>query len=58
MEKTFVIQFSEEDLQLVNQALIQIPYKYSAPLIQKINLQIQRQVTNAEELNDAAKKYG
>lgn len=58
MEKTFTISLSEADFQVLNQALIQIPYKYAAPLIQKINQQIQLSMSNTQDFEDAAKQYG
>jgi hypothetical protein len=58
MDKTFTITLSEADLQVVNQALVQIPYKYAAPLIQKINQQIQLSVSNTQDFEDSAKQHG
>lgn len=36
-----IFDFNNEDLQVINAALVEAPYKYSAPLIAKINKQIQ-----------------
>lgn len=41
MQFTFV--FTEEDLHILNMALIEIPTKYGAPMIAKINEQIKAQ---------------
>lgn len=41
--KTFQLTFNEQQLQVLSNALIEIPYKLSAPLIADINLQIQKQ---------------
>jgi hypothetical protein len=37
------IQFNEQQLQVLNAALVEIPYRMAAPLIQHINQQIQEQ---------------
>lgn len=36
-----IIKFNEEMLKVVNSALIQLPYRISAPVISEINRQIQ-----------------
>lgn len=36
-----IIKFNEEMLKVVNSALIQLPYRISAPVIGEINRQIQ-----------------
>jgi hypothetical protein len=36
-----IFDFDNEDLKIINAALIEAPYKYAAPLIAKINKQIQ-----------------
>lgn len=41
--KTFDIKFTQEQLKVLNDALIEMPFKVSAPLINHINSQIQRQ---------------
>jgi hypothetical protein len=37
------IEFNEQQLQVLNAALAEIPYRMAAPLIQHINQQIQEQ---------------
>lgn len=41
--KTFDIKFNQDQLKVLNDALIEMPFKISAPIIQHINTQIQRQ---------------
>lgn len=42
MIKKIPIEFTENQLAVLNEALINIPYKHSAPIIQHINLEIQK----------------
>lgn len=42
MKKT-TLEFSQDQLNVLNQALIELPFRVSAPLIQQINTQIQKQ---------------
>jgi len=42
MEKT-TLSFTQEQLQVLNTALLEVPYRLAAPLISSINSQIQRQ---------------
>jgi hypothetical protein len=37
------IEFNDQQLQVLNAALVEIPYRMAAPLIQHINQQIQEQ---------------
>ena len=41
MKKTFTLTLDQEDIELLNQALINMPYKYAASIIHRINQQIQ-----------------
>lgn len=41
--KNFDISFTQDQLKVLNDALIEMPFKVSAPIIQHINTQIQRQ---------------
>jgi hypothetical protein len=41
--KEFTFTFTEQDLNTLNMALLEMPTKYGAPLIEKINRQIQKQ---------------
>lgn len=43
----FNIKFSQEQLQILNMALGEIPHKYAGPLIQQINNQILEQQESA-----------
>jgi hypothetical protein len=40
--KTFQFNFNEQQLKVLNDALIEMPFKISAPLIQHINSEIQK----------------
>jgi hypothetical protein len=42
MKKT-TLSFTQEQLQVLNTALLEVPYRLAAPLISSINSQIQRQ---------------
>lgn len=48
MEK-IIISFSKNELQILNTALLEVPYRLAAPLISSINSQIQRQFDEREE---------
>ena len=47
--KLITISFTQEQLQVLNTALLEIPYKLAAPLISSINSQIQRQFNHRED---------
>jgi hypothetical protein len=47
--KTVTLTFTQEQLQVLNAALMEIPYRAAAPLISSINSQIQRQFDEREE---------
>jgi hypothetical protein len=38
------LEFNEQQLDILNVALMEIPYKLSAPIINNINLQIKSQI--------------
>jgi len=40
--KTFTIEFNEQQLTIINQLLMQAPYSVSAPIVNHINIQIQK----------------
>jgi hypothetical protein len=44
--KKFNFEFSQEQLNVLNQALVELPFRVAAPLIQQINMQIQKQFDN------------
>jgi hypothetical protein len=50
------IEFNEQQLQVLNAALVEIPYRMAAPLIQHINQQIQEQ-QNAEPSGRTGNAY-
>lgn len=47
--KTLTLSFTQEQLQVLNTALLEIPYKLAAPLISSINSQIQRQFDQRQD---------
>lgn len=50
---TITLSFTQEQLQVLNAALLEVPYRLAAPLISSINSQIQRQFDQRED-DDAA----
>jgi hypothetical protein len=48
------IEFNEQQLQVLSAAIIELPYRVSAPLIAHINQQIQEQ--RESEVNDKQEK--
>ncbi len=44
-----IIQFNEQQLNILNAALIEMPYRLSAPLISHINKQIQEQLNSNQD---------
>ena len=46
---TITLTFTQEQLQVLNAALVEIPYRVAAPLISSINSQIQQQFNHREE---------
>lgn len=47
--KTATLVFTQEQLQVLNAALLEVPYRLAAPLISSINNQIQRQFNQRED---------
>ena len=47
--KPITLSFTQEQLQVLNTALLEVPYRLAAPLISSINSQIQRQFDQREE---------
>lgn len=47
-----IFDFSTDDLQIINAALADVPYKYAAPLIAKINSQIQEAHNSQVDTHD------
>jgi len=45
--KTFTLNFNEQQLQILSAALVELPFKTSAPIIQHINAEIQKQFDKA-----------
>lgn len=58
MKKTFTLIFDEDDIQILNKALIDIPYKYAVSIIQKINTQIQNSTLPDQNIDENSQKYG
>jgi hypothetical protein len=46
--KTFQLTFNQQQLQILNAALVEMPFKMAAPLIEEINNQLRQQQTEAE----------
>lgn len=47
--KPITLSFTQEQLQVLNTALLEVPYRLAAPLISSINSQIQRQFDQRED---------
>jgi hypothetical protein len=47
--KTITLTFTQEQLQVLNAALGDVPYRMAAPLISNINSQIQRQFEREDD---------
>jgi hypothetical protein len=45
--KIFTLNFNEQQLQILSAALVELPFKTSAPIIQHINAEIQKQFDKA-----------
>ena len=50
--KTVNLEFTQEELLILNNALVNLPWKEANPLIGKINIQIQQQFDQAKDLED------
>ena len=48
----YMIRFSENDLQVLSAALVELPYRMAAPLIDKINKQIETQQEQPKKSED------
>lgn len=48
----YTITFDEKDFPILSSALSELPYKYSAPLIDKINSQIFEQQKNLQNKSE------
>jgi hypothetical protein len=46
---TTTLTFTQEQLQILNTALLEVPYRLAAPLIASINSQIQRQFKREDD---------
>jgi hypothetical protein len=51
--QTFKINFTQQQLQIINTALGEIPHKFAGPLIQEINEQLKAQMEPTPEPPDA-----
>jgi len=47
--KTVSLTFTQEQLQVLNASLLEVPYRLAAPLIASINSQIQQQFNQRED---------
>ena len=47
--KPITLSFTQEQLQVLNAALLEVPYRLAAPLISSINSQIQQQFNQRED---------
>jgi 16S rRNA A1518/A1519 N6-dimethyltransferase RsmA/KsgA/DIM1 with predicted DNA glycosylase/AP lyase activity len=51
------LEFNEQQLQVLNAAIVELPYRISAPLVNHINHQIQQQrALEFDERREAAQK--
>lgn len=50
---TVNITFTKDQLNVLNEALVSLPYKHAAPLIAHINAEIQRNHNEQADLHDA-----
>jgi hypothetical protein len=48
--KTVTLILTQEQLQILNAALLEVPYRIAAPLISNINSQIQRQLQREDDV--------
>lgn len=46
---SITLSFTQEQLQILNAALLEVPYRLAAPLISSINSQIQKQFNQRED---------
>lgn len=49
---TFTLTFTQQQMQVLNSALMELPFKISAPVIQHINAEIQKQFDKAVDAKD------
>jgi len=49
---TFTVTFTQQQMQVLNSALMELPFKISAPVIQHINAEIQKQFDKAVDAKD------
>jgi hypothetical protein len=47
--KTITLTFTQEQLQVLNASLLEVPYRLAAPLIASINSQIQQQFNREDD---------
>lgn len=45
----FTLEFTEEQIQILDKALQEIPFKFASPLVNEINKQIAAQIDTAKE---------
>ena len=49
---TITLTFTQQQMQVLNSALMELPFKTSAPVIQHINAEIQKQFDKAVDAKD------
>lgn len=49
---TITLTFTQQQMQVLNAALMELPFKISAPVIQHINAEIQKQFNQAVDAKD------
>ena len=49
---TITLTFTQQQMQVLNSALMELPFKISAPVIQHINAEIQKQFDKAVDAKD------
>lgn len=55
--KTLTLAFTQEQLQVLNTALLEVPYRLAAPLISSINSQIQQQFQREDDEAPTGSNY-
>jgi len=55
--KPITLTFTQEQLQVLNAALVEVPYRLAAPLISSINSQIQRQFQREDDDTPTGSNY-
>lgn len=51
--KNVVIEFNEQQMQVLNAALVELPYRMASPLIAYINSEVQKNFDYAKDQSDS-----